>query len=61
VAYVRDVRREFGHVPDDAWRTGRAQVLRSLLALPRLFTTPPMHEQELRARANLSAELASLG
>lgn len=61
VAYVRDVRREFGFLPDEAWRQGRADVLRSLLALPRLFTTPPMRDQEPRARANLAAELASLG
>jgi predicted metal-dependent HD superfamily phosphohydrolase len=60
-AYVRDVRREFGHVPDQAWQVGRAAVLRSLLALPRLFSTPPMLDREARARDNLSFELAALG
>jgi len=59
-AYVRDVRREFGHVADDDWRSGRAAVLRSLLALPRLFSTPPMHDLEAPARANLATELTSL-
>ena len=60
LAYVRSVRQEFAHLPDDAWRTGRADVLRSLLALPRIYATPPMAALEDRARANLAAELASL-
>ena len=60
VAYVRAVRQEFGHVDDEAWRTGRSDVLRSLLALPRLFATPPMSGLEPRARENLACELASL-
>ena len=60
-AYVRDVRREYGHLPDEAWRLGRSAVLAGFLARPRIFTTPPMQEQERRARANLAAELASLG
>jgi len=54
------VRQEFGHVDDEAWRVGRAEVLRSLLALPCLFTTPPMAQLEPTARANLASELASL-
>ena len=61
VAFVRAVRQEFAHVPAEAWRAGRSEVLRSLLALPRLFTTPPMHELEARARENLASELAALG
>ena len=61
VAYVRAVRQEFGHLPDQAWRRGRTEAIGTLLALPRLFTTPPMQAQELPARANLSAELVSLG
>lgn len=60
LAYVRAIRQEYAHVPDDAWRTGRGGVIRSLLALPRLFTTPPMAGLEAPARANLTAELASL-
>ena len=60
LAYVRAVRREFAHVPDDGWRTGRAAVLRSLLALPRIYTTPPMARYEERARENLAFELAAL-
>lgn len=59
-AYRRGVRAEYSHVPDDAWRTGRASILRSFLDRPVIFRTPTMHRREARARANLTAELASL-
>jgi predicted metal-dependent HD superfamily phosphohydrolase len=36
-AYVAAVRREYGHVPDAAFRAGRAEVLRRLLGLPVLY------------------------
>lgn len=59
--YVRRVRREYAHVPDAAWRTGRAEVLRGLLAAPALFRTPlGAARWEERARTNLTAEIASL-
>src|SRR3954451_11382829 len=38
-AYVAAVRREFEHVPDELFRTGRSAVLRDLEAKPRLFHT----------------------
>lgn len=60
-AYVHGVRTEYAHVPDAAWRTGRAQVLHRFLDRPRLFLTDTMqHERGARARANLAAELATL-
>ncbi|MFD7910636.1 hypothetical protein ACFV30_07880 [Streptomyces sp. NPDC059752] len=60
-AYVAAVRAEYGFVPDDAFRTGRAAVLRQLLDLPRLFRTPyGAAHWEAPARANLAAELADL-
>ncbi|MFG3498688.1 hypothetical protein [Streptomyces sp. NPDC047928] len=60
-AYAVAVREEYGFVPDDAFRAGRAAVLRQLLALPRLFRTPHgAWEWEERARANLTAELAGM-
>ena len=59
-AYATGVRAEYGHVDDDAWRLGRAAVLRSFLARPVLFHTPPMAGRDATARANLTAELASL-
>ncbi|MFD4142932.1 hypothetical protein [Streptomyces sp. NPDC058572] len=60
-AYTAAVREEYGFVPEDAFRAGRAAVLRQLLELPRLFHTPyGEREWETRARANLEAELAQL-
>lgn len=59
-AYALGVRQEYAHVDDQAWRAGRAAVLRSLLHRPAIFTTAPMREREARARANVTAELAGL-
>ncbi|GHG65093.1 HD domain-containing protein [Streptomyces griseocarneus] len=59
--YAAAVREEYGFVPDDAFREGRAQVLRHLLELPRLFRTPLGHDRwELLARRNLTTELELL-
>ncbi|MET4672610.1 hypothetical protein [Streptomyces sp. PvR018] len=61
-AYATQVREEYGFVPDEAFRAGRAAVLRQLLALPRLFRTPyGAAEWEARARHNLATELELLG
>jgi predicted metal-dependent HD superfamily phosphohydrolase len=60
-AYVTAVRAEYGFVDDEAFRHGRRAVLRQLLALPRLFHVPALHDAwEDRARANLTAELDAL-
>lgn len=59
-AYVNGVRCEYAHVDDDAWRTGRSAVLRSLLATDPLYRTPAFDTRTARARANLTAELAAL-
>ncbi|MGV9311736.1 HD domain-containing protein [Streptomyces sp. NPDC003691] len=60
-AYARAVREEYAFVPDDAFRAGRAAVLRQLLELPGLFHTPyGAREWEAAARANMAAELARL-
>lgn len=57
-AYTAEVREEYAFVPEGAFRTGRADVLRQLLALPRLFSTPHGGEAwEDPARRNLRAEL----
>jgi predicted metal-dependent HD superfamily phosphohydrolase len=59
--YASAVREEYGFVPDEAFRTGRADVLRQLLALPRLFRTPVGHDRwERPARHNLATELELL-
>jgi predicted metal-dependent HD superfamily phosphohydrolase len=60
-AYTAAVREEYGFVPPDAFRTGRATILRQLLALPRLFRTPHgQREWEATARYNLRSELEML-
>ncbi|MFE5854827.1 hypothetical protein ACFQ61_16670 [Streptomyces sp. NPDC056500] len=60
-AYAAAVREEYGFVPDDAFRAGRAAVLRQLLALPALFHTPrAVREWEEAARTNLAAEIGRL-
>ncbi|WP_327176431.1 hypothetical protein OG599_14730 [Streptomyces sp. NBC_01335] len=59
--YTAEVRAEYGFVPDDLFREGRAGVLRQLLGLPRLFRTPYGAEHwEARARQNLTTELELL-
>jgi predicted metal-dependent HD superfamily phosphohydrolase len=60
-AYTRQVREEYAAVPDDAFRAGRAALLRPFLERDAVYATAPARERwEDRARANLSAELADL-
>lgn len=60
-AYAAAVRAEYGFVPDQDFRTGRAAILRQLLDLPHLFHTPYGREQwERTARRNLTTELELL-
>ncbi|MFF9148505.1 hypothetical protein ACF1BN_26990 [Streptomyces sp. NPDC014861] len=59
--YAAAVREEYAFVPDEAFREGRAAVLRQLLDLPRLFRTPyGAAAWESKARDNLGRELAEL-
>lgn len=60
-AYATGVRAEYAHVDDDAWRIGRGAVLRSLLDRRHLYVTDAASGRwDAIARANLTAELASL-
>jgi predicted metal-dependent HD superfamily phosphohydrolase len=60
--YATDVRREYAHVPDVAFRAGRAAILRDLLGKPHLFHTAYAREHwEAPARANVERELTALG
>jgi len=60
-AYVAGVRAEYGHLDDETFRTGRAAVLQTFLDRDRLFFTSAGQARfEVRARANLRTELASL-
>ncbi|WP_312880542.1 HD domain-containing protein [Actinokineospora xionganensis] len=59
--YAAAVRAEYAHVPDDAFRAGRAAVLRHLLDLPALYRTPQaLAHWETSARTNLATELVTL-
>lgn len=59
--YARAVRAEYAHVPDAAFRAGRAAVLGALVAAPALYRTPTGHALwEAAARANVAAETAAL-
>ncbi|WP_327355269.1 HD domain-containing protein [Streptomyces sp. NBC_01304] len=60
-AYTAAVREEYAFVPAEAFRSGRADILAQLLALPRLFHTPHgrAHWEE-PARRNIATELELL-
>ncbi len=59
--YEQAVRQEYAFVPDDAFRAGRAHVLRSFLDRPTIFSTPAGRDLwEGHARENLTRSLAAL-
>jgi predicted metal-dependent HD superfamily phosphohydrolase len=59
--YARDVRAEYAHVDDEAFRRGRRDVLHRLLARPRLYATEQGHRRwDAPARQNLRAEITAL-
>jgi len=59
--YARAIRHEYAHVPDDAYRHGRGQVLTYFLGQQRLYQTDHFFRQlEEQARHNLNQELAAL-
>ena len=58
--YVRNVRREYAHVSDARWVTGRSAVLRSFLDRDAIFAPLlGLGEWEQRARGNMTAELVT--
>ncbi|MFF4759671.1 hypothetical protein [Streptomyces sp. NPDC001292] len=60
-AYTAGVREEYHFVPNDAFREGRAEILRRLLDRPHLFRTPHGREHwEATARYNIGGELEFL-
>lgn len=61
-AYAAAVRREYAHLPDAAWRSGRADVLRRLIASDPLFPDPRYRAHfERQARRNMEQELRAIG
>jgi predicted metal-dependent HD superfamily phosphohydrolase len=60
-AYAAAVRREYRHLSDEAFRTGRSHVLADLLARPQLYALAAGRRRwEAAARSNLAAELGAL-
>lgn len=60
-AYRQQVRAEYGHVPQGAFRSGRAAVLTAFAGRARLYRTAHADERwTARARANLQRELQDL-
>lgn len=59
--YASDIRREYAHVAEPMWRTGRAIVLQRLLEADPLYPDPQFRERfEERARDNMESEIRSL-
>ncbi|CAA9429455.1 MAG: COG4339 metal-dependent phosphohydrolase, HD superfamily [uncultured Ramlibacter sp.] len=59
--YERQVRAEYAHVADDAFRIGRSRLLAALLDRDRIYQTKAFHDAlEARARENLSRSLQKL-
>jgi len=60
--YERQIRDEYGFVPEPFFRDKRAEVLRGFLQRPALFATQSFaHRFGRRARANLARAIAQLG
>ncbi len=60
--YEDNIRREYGFVPEDAYRAGRAAILKGFLGRDRLYFTDTCGVLwEAPARANLARSIARLG
>ena len=60
--YSDDVRREYAHVPEELWRTGRAAVLKRLLEADPIYPGADFRDRlEAQARRNMKDELKALG
>ena len=61
-AYAAAIRKEYAHVPDEAYRSGRSDVLRRFVARPVIYPDAAFAETyDRRARDNIDWELARLG
>ena len=60
-AYARAIRQEYAHVPEDAYRDGRAAIMGRFLESPGLYADPIWAARcEARARENIAREIAAL-
>lgn len=58
--YARLIRQEYAWVPEEAYRQGRAAILRQFLQRPSIYQTEFYRGHEARARANLQREIRCL-
>ncbi len=59
--YQQAIRKEYAHVPDEAYRNGRASLLRHFLQKETIFKTPALRSTlEPQARKNIRKELDTL-
>ena len=60
--YAAGIRKEYAHVPEQEYRPGRTRVLETLLEADPLYPDPDFSALlEQQARANMAAEIESLG
>jgi predicted metal-dependent HD superfamily phosphohydrolase len=61
-SYASKIRKEYGHVSDDAYRAGRSKVLQAFLDRDRIYTSEIFDGSgmEGRARTNIKREIESL-
>jgi len=60
-AYAAAVRREYAHVPEEAFRAGRARVMKHFLAAEAIYADPAFAARlETQARANIEREIRAL-
>lgn len=60
-AYEREIRAEYGHVPDDLFVAGRTHILETFAARPRLYLSQWGHDHfEAQARRNIARSLVRL-
>lgn len=60
-AYAAGVRHEYAHVPEPAFRAGRARVMQHFLDAEAIYPDPTFRARlEARARANITREIAAL-
>lgn len=60
--YSQVIRAEYDWIPEQAYRAGRAEILKRFIARPALYFTPEIAERyEARARQNIEWELQELG
>jgi len=61
-AYTTQIRAEYAHVPDPAFKAGRLGFIRHMQARPHIYQTHTFRARfETRARANLAREARTLG